>query len=109
MKSSMADVQPLRGIRYVSQAIGDLAEVITPPYDVISEEAQARYYARSPYNIIRLELGRDEANDTALNNRYSRAATMLAEWRTRDILRADAAPRFYCYQQVFTYDGQRRT
>src|SRR3989442_1269282 len=41
MKSSMADVQPLRGIRYVSQTIGDLAEGITPPYDGISEEASA--------------------------------------------------------------------
>jgi uncharacterized protein (DUF1015 family) len=50
----MADVQPLRGIRYDSQRAGNLAQVITPPYDVISEEDQARYYARSPYNIIRL-------------------------------------------------------
>lgn len=102
----MAEIQPLRGIRYVGQ---DLSEVVTPPYDVISEEAQARYYARNPYNIIRLELGRDEANDTVLNNRYSRAATMLAEWRTQDILREDSTPRYYCYQQVFTYKGQSYT
>lgn len=102
----MADVQPLRGIRYTSQAIEDLSKVVTPPYDVISEEAQARYYARNPYNIIRLELGQDEAEDTALNNRYSRAAKLLAEWRIQDILREDDTPRYYCYQQAFTYNGQ---
>jgi uncharacterized protein (DUF1015 family) len=102
----MADVQPLRGIRYDSQRAGNLAEMITPPYDVISEEDQARYYQRSPYNIIRLELGRDEAGDTSLNNRYTRAATMLAEWRIEDILREDAGLRYYCYQQVFTREGQ---
>ena len=105
----MADVQPLQGIRYVSQAIGDLSQVVTPPYDVISEEAQARYYARNPYNIIRLELGRDEPDDTVLNNRYTRAATMLAEWRIQNILREDDAPRYYCYQQMFTYNGQSYT
>ncbi|HLX57100.1 MAG TPA: DUF1015 domain-containing protein [Ktedonobacteraceae bacterium] len=105
----MADVRPLQGIRYVSQKIGDLAEIITPPYDVISEEDQARYYQRSPYNIIRLELGRDEAHDTSLNNRYSRAAATLAEWRLQDILREDTTPRYYCYQQVFTYADQTYT
>src|SRR6266704_1806948 len=70
----MADVQPLRGLRYNSEVTGNLAQVLTPPYDVISEEAQARYYARNPYNIIRLELGMDEPGDTSLNNRYTRAA-----------------------------------
>jgi len=109
MLSSMVDVQPLQGIRYVSQAIGDLSQVVAPPYDVISEEAQARYYARNPYNIIRLELGRDEPDDTVLNNRYTRAASMLAEWRVQDILREDDAPRYYCYQQAFTYNGQSYT
>lgn len=102
----MADVQPLRGIRYDSQRAGNLGQVITPPYDVISEEDQARYYERSPYNIIRLELGRDEAGDTSLNNRYTRAAALLAEWRLENILREDASLRYYCYQQVFTREGQ---
>src|SRR5712691_2908612 len=102
----MLDVQPLQGIRYDGQRIGNLAEVITPPYDVISEEDQARYYQRNPYNSIRLELGRDEPQDTILNNRYTRAATLLAEWRVEGVLREDATLRYYCYQQVFTHEGQ---
>ena len=102
----MVDVQPLRGIRYDGQRAGNLAEIITPPYDVISEEDQARYYQRNPYNSIRLELGRDEAQDTTLNNRYTRAATMLAEWRVEGVLREDATPGYYCYQQVFTHERQ---
>ncbi len=102
----MADVQPLRGIRYNSEAVGNLAQVVTPPYDVISEEAQARYYARSPYNIIRLELGLDEPGDTTLNNRYTRAAATHAEWRASSILLQDPTPCYYLYQQIFTYNGQ---
>jgi uncharacterized protein (DUF1015 family) len=105
----MADVQPLRGIRYNSDMIGNLAEVVTPPYDVISAEQQARYYARHPQNIIRLELGRDEAGDNSLNNRYTRAATTLAEWRVQDILRQDDAPGYYAYAQTFSYGGRSYT
>ena len=105
----MADVQPLRGIRYASQVVGDLAHVITPPYDVISAEAQARYYARSPYNVIRLELGLEETQDSTLDNRYTRAAKTLAEWRMQGALRQEAAPCFYLYQQTFAYGGQSYT
>ncbi len=105
----MADVQPLHGIRYSPEAAGNLADVITPPYDVISEEAQARYYARHPYNVIRLELGRDEQQDSTLNNRYTRAAATLAEWRTQDILRQDTTPGYYVYQQIFAHGGHTYT
>src|SRR6266516_860674 len=105
----MADVQPLRGIHYNSDVVGNLAEVVTPPYDVVSEEAQARYYGRSPYNIIRLELGLDEPGDTTLNNRYTRAASTYAQWRAHSILRQDAVPCYYFYQQIFTYNGKTYT
>lgn len=101
----MVDVQPLQGIRFSQEVVGNLADVITPPYDVISEEAQARYYARHPYNVIRLELGRDEHQDSTLNNRYTRAAALLAEWRTQGILRQDATPGYYVYQQIFAHGG----
>jgi uncharacterized protein (DUF1015 family) len=105
----MADVQPLRGIRYASDEIGNLAEVVTPPYDVISQEAQARYYARHPYNFIRLEFGQEEAKDSTLNNRYTRAATTFAEWRRNGILRQEPTPCYYLYQQQFTHISQTYT
>src|SRR5438876_8843433 len=105
----MADVQPLQGIRYNSETVGNLAQVVTPPYDVISEEAQANYYARNPYNIIRLELGMDEPGDTSLNNRYTRAAATFAEWRANSILQQETNPCYYLYQQIFTYNAQAYT
>jgi uncharacterized protein (DUF1015 family) len=106
---TMADVLSLHGIRYNTEVAGDMAQLVTPPYDVISGEAQARYYARSPYNIIRLELGLDEPGDTILNNRYTRAASTFAEWRVNSILQQDSIPHYYLYQQIFTYDGQTFT
>src|SRR5438093_9419463 len=105
----MADVQPLQGIRYTSEAIGNLSQVITPPYDVISEEAQAKYYARNPYNIIRLELGMDESGDTSLNNRYTRAASTFAAWRVNSILQQEATRCYYLHQQIFIHNAQTYT
>jgi uncharacterized protein (DUF1015 family) len=106
---SMADVQPLQGIRYNDKITGNLVQIITPPYDVISEEAQAKYYARNPYNIIRLELGMDEPGDTSLNNRYTRAAATFAEWRLNSVLQQENTPCYYLYQQIFTYNAQLYT
>lgn len=103
----MADVRPLSGIRYASEVVPNLADVVTPPFDVISAEAQERYYTRNPYNVIRLELGKITPTDTTLNNRYTRAAATLAEWRQVGVLRQEAAPAYYAYRQVFTHGGRR--
>ena len=101
----MADIRPLPGIRYAPEV--DLAEVVTPPYDVISPEAQGRYYERSPQNVIRLELGADEPTDDALDNRYSRAALTFAQWRLDGAMQQDA-PSLYLYEQRFTALGAER-
>lgn len=105
----MADVQPLRGIRYAADKVGDIAQVVTPPYDIISPEAQERYYARNPYNVIRLEFGKTLPDDTTLNNVYTRAAATFAEWRFQDILQQERSPAYYLYQQTFSHAGQSHT
>ncbi|HET8910722.1 MAG TPA: DUF1015 domain-containing protein [Ktedonobacteraceae bacterium] len=105
----MADVQPLRGFRYASEVVGDIAQVVTPPYDVISPEAQARYYERNPHNIIRLELGLDQPGDNELNNRYTRAARTFAEWRKSGVVRQEEQPAYYVYQQRFRAQGRDYT
>ncbi len=99
----MADVRPMPGIRYAESS--NLAALVTPPYDVISPEAQTRYYERSPENIIRLELGRDEPGDDELNNRYTRAAAIFADWRLHGVFTQDA-PSLYLYEQRFTAQGK---
>ncbi len=105
----MADVQPLRGIRYAREIVGDLSQIITPPFDVISPEAQARYYERNPYNVIRLELGKENSEDDLLDNRYTRAASTYAEWRLHGVLRQESVPCYYLYQQEFTHGGKSYT
>jgi len=102
----MAQIKALRGIHY-NQARVDLDDVTTPPYDIISPEAQEVYYRRSPFNIIRLDLGKTSDVDDAQNNRYTRAAADFADWQEQDILVRDEQPAIYAYRQTHTADGRR--
>ncbi len=89
----MATIQPFRGIRYNQNKV-KLENVIAPPYDVISPEQQKGFYEKSPHNIIRLILGREE-------DRYSSAAKTFSEWQQTEILQRDTAPSIYLLVQTF--------
>jgi len=56
----MADFQPFRGLRYDRDRAGALGSVIAPPYDVISPAQQQALYELSPYNVVRIEYGREQ-------------------------------------------------
>jgi uncharacterized protein (DUF1015 family) len=96
----MADIHPFRALRYDLQRVS-AGQVVTQPYDKITSSMQERYYAASPYNLVRIILGRREP-DEAGNNVYTRAATYAREWRAQGILRQDSAPSIYSYSQTFT-------
>jgi uncharacterized protein (DUF1015 family) len=100
----MAHIQPFRALRYDSDRV-DLARVVTQPYDKITPAAQERYYAASPYNLVRIILGRKEENDHPANNVYSRAAACFREWRQASVLRQDPLPSLYGYSQRFRSPG----
>jgi uncharacterized protein (DUF1015 family) len=103
----MAEIQAFRAIRYDLARVGNLSSVIAPPYDVIDEPMQDALYGSSPYNVIRLILNKEEASDTEANNRYTRAAHFLREWRQEGILAQDSARSLYVYQQEFEVEGRR--
>ena len=100
----MADFRPFRGLRYRQDLAGSLGDVIAPPFDVISAEAQEALHERSPYNVVRLEYGRDDG--VAGVNRYRRAAETLARWRVAGVLGLDDRPAFYLYEQQFDHGGR---
>ena len=105
----MPDIRPFRGVRYDMAQVGDLSDVVAPPYDVIDPSLQHRLYQASPYNIIRLELNRAEPGDDASSNRYTRAARFLKEWFLDGVLREDSTPALYLYHQTYEVEGQTYT
>ena len=96
----MADIHPFRALRYDLQQVS-AGQVVTQPYDKITPAMQERYYAASPYNLVRIILGHREPDETG-NNVYTRAAAHARDWRDHGILRQDSAPSIYVYSQTFT-------
>jgi uncharacterized protein (DUF1015 family) len=96
----MADIRPFRAFRYNLERVHP-AQVVTQPYDKITPAMQERYYAASPYNLVRIILGRPEADDDTTRNVYTRAAACSRDWRAQGILCQDSQPSFYVYYQVF--------
>lgn len=102
----LAEVTPFRGLRYNREKIGDLTQVVAPPYDIISTPAQARYHEKNPYNVIRLDYGLTLPEDDEDHNRYTRAATALAQWRREGVLTRDERPAFYfCREEYRDSEG----
>lgn len=92
----MARIYPFRGYRYVSDRVGDLAKVVTQPYDKIPEELRREYLQRSPYNIARVIKNPD----------YREAAGFLRQWISEGVLRQDDEPALYLYEQRFSFEGE---
>lgn len=103
----MAIVAPFKGLRFNEDKAGHLAQLITPPYDIISEEQQDIYYKKNPYNIIRLEYGKTFEDDDSTNNRYVRAAKYLNSWRNEGILVRDKQPSIYLCQHEFEINSTK--
>jgi uncharacterized protein (DUF1015 family) len=96
----MADIQPFRALRYDLQRVS-AAQVVTQPYDKITPAMQEGYYAASPYNLVRIILGRREPHGAG-DNVYTRAAAYGRDWQAQGVLRQDSAPSIYAYSQTFT-------
>ncbi len=94
----MAKVRPFPAVRYDPSRVGDLGAVIAPPYDVISPAEQEALYARSPWNVVRLILGREP-------DRAAEARRTLEAWMASGVLRRDPGPAIYRYTQTFTAPG----
>src|SRR5579885_1762032 len=101
----MATILPFRGVLYNPAVVGDVAQVVAPPYDVIDARAQRALYARHPNNVVRLELGLDEPGDDAARNKYQRAATALRAWLASGALARDPAPAVYPYTIEYRVPG----
>jgi uncharacterized protein (DUF1015 family) len=105
----MADIRAFRAYRYDLGRVGALSDVVAPPYDVIDPALQEALYRRSPYNVIRLILNREEPTDGEADNRYTRAARFLRDWQADDVLVQDSARALYVCHQEFEVEGRRHT
>jgi len=100
----MADILPFRALRYDLSKV-NAGEVMTQPYDKITPAMQDQYYAASPYNLVRIILGKSQSSDSDKDNVYTRAAACLRQWQAEGILKPDTEPSLYVYVQRFKVPG----
>ena len=100
----MALISPFQAWRYAPERV-PLQQVVTQPYDKITPAMQERYYQASPYNLVRIILGKRLPGDGEAENVYTRAATFFQNWRQTGVLRQDPEPSIYRYSQTFRLPG----
>jgi uncharacterized protein (DUF1015 family) len=102
----MAEIAPLKTMRYDTAVAGPLANVISPPYDVIDAPMRARLASTSKYNVVQVDLPQE--NDRG-QDKYSAAAETIAEWQREGALITEDEPAIWVLRQQYTGpDGSAR-
>jgi uncharacterized protein (DUF1015 family) len=95
----MADVQPLRALHYEPTVVGDISQVVAPPYDVIDSQQRAALLARSPFNIVAVDLPQPGPSG---QDAYEAAGEQLQSWRRQGAIVRDAEPALWAHTQDYS-------
>ena len=99
----MAEVQPLKTLRYDRAAVGSLDAVAAPPYDVIDAPLRAELAAKSPFNVVEVDLPQANGDDP-----YLHAQTIMEAWRQQGVVMREREPAIWAMTQDYTGpDGTR--
>ena len=96
----MAEIEPLEALHYEPSRTHGLQDVVAPPYDVISPEQRASLEARSPYNVVRIDLPQGP-------DRYESAASQLSAWEAEGVIVRDRQPALWILSQDYTGPDDR--
>jgi uncharacterized protein (DUF1015 family) len=103
----MAEIQPLRALRYDPRIVGDLADVVSPPYDVIDDGQRAELLDRSPFNVVAVDLPKPGADG---GDQYEAASATFADWQREGAVVRDEQPALWAHAQDYSGpDGVART
>ena len=101
----MAEVLPLRALHYDLRAVGSLDVVAAPPYDVVDPDMRAELAARSPFNVVEVDLPEAPSGDDP----YLHAQTTFEAWRQQGVVVQDREPAIWpATQEYETPEGERR-
>jgi len=101
----MKRIMPFRAVVFNQEKIGDISQVVCPPYDVITPVKRKHYHKINPHNFIRILLG----NNVAGEDKYKRSAKHFKEWLHSGVFVQDQLPCIYFYLQRFNIRGQKRS
>ena len=99
----MPRFEPFRAARYSLGAPGDIAPLVSPPYDVFDETERDRLAASHPANIVHVDYPVERDGES----RYANSADVLSRWLSDGTVRVDADPTFTLYRMRFVDDAGR--
>ena len=102
----MAAIMPFKGYRYNADKIENIADVMAPPYDALSDEETDSCYDRNPYNAARLVSQKKYETDTDEDNCYTRSRDFLRSWIDDGVLVKDDKPAYYVYEETVTINRE---
>src|SRR5262249_34598252 len=97
----MAEIQPLRALLYDTSVVGPLAEVVAPPYDMIDADQRAALAARSPFNVVAVDLPQGRPDP------YAVARELFESWQLEGALVRDREPALWAHTQEYRGPGGR--
>lgn len=100
----MVNISPFRGLVYNKKKTGDLSNLISPPYDVISDNLRLKLMGSNHHNIVNLIL--PEGGST---NKYDNAKDLLNEWINDGILQFDEDRSYYMIEIGFNAGGKAKS
>ncbi len=104
----MVEIAPFKGMTYNKEKIKKLDDVMSPPYDIISEQMQSELYGKNEYNFVKLILGKIFPDDTDTNNRYTRAKQLFDAWQQKEILIPSKTPAIFPYKVDYNVNKEKK-
>jgi uncharacterized protein (DUF1015 family) len=98
----MAEIQPLHAVHYDTRTAGALENLVAPPYDVIDDEMRRELVAKSPFNIVEVDLPVPEAGEDP----YAHAEHIFEAWLQQGVMVKEREPSLWVMRQQFRLGGQ---
>jgi uncharacterized protein (DUF1015 family) len=98
----MAEIQPLHAVHYDTRTAGALENLVSPPYDVIDDEMRRELVAKSPFNIVEVDLPAPDAGEDP----YAHAEHIFEAWLQQGVMVKEREPSIWVMRQQFRLDGQ---
>jgi uncharacterized protein (DUF1015 family) len=95
----MPRFEPFRGLRYRPRS-APIAQVMAPPYDVITPTERVHLASRHQANAVLVEL--PEADLSAGRDRYAVATDLFDRWQASGVIGAEPEPSLYPYRMTDT-------
>ena len=89
----MPRFEPFTAVRYDTDRVV-IDEVVAPPYDVTGPDEREALAARSPHNVVHVDLPRAAPGEDP----YAAAGARFDEWLAEGVLAVDEQPGFYVYR-----------